>query len=44
MVNFWYHYCEVDKTILGVETGYPCNWCDVQEFACDEVSDEHGKQ
>lgn len=27
-VGFWEHYCEVEKTILGVENGAQCNWCE----------------
>ena len=29
--EFWTHYCEVEKTEIGVEKGSPCNWCDVTE-------------
>tara|TARA_B100001057_G_C22751032_1_gene911816 strand:+ start:275 stop:436 length:162 start_codon:yes stop_codon:yes gene_type:complete len=25
--EFWNHYCEVEKTEIGTEKGYPCNWC-----------------
>ena len=29
--NMWEHYCEVEKDIIGIEKGKPCNWCDLTE-------------
>jgi hypothetical protein len=28
----WSHYCEQEKTLLEVESGYPCNWCGKKEL------------
>ena len=36
----WVHFCECDKTLISVESGEPCNWCDAREFKCEEVEDE----
>tara|TARA_E500000081_G_scaffold22645_1_gene26321 strand:- start:859 stop:978 length:120 start_codon:yes stop_codon:yes gene_type:complete len=30
-IEFWEHYCPVEKDIIGTEKGYPCNWCDATE-------------
>lgn len=35
----WYHFCEEYKSIMGVEKGFPCNWCDVAEFKCEGVDE-----
>jgi hypothetical protein len=24
----WHHYCPCEETVLSVEDGEPCNWCD----------------
>ena len=29
--GFWEHYCEVEKDKMGVEKGFPCNWCGKME-------------
>jgi len=29
--TFWEHYCLVEDTLLGVESGSPCNWCGLEE-------------
>lgn len=26
----WNHFCETEKTVLSVEDGAPCNWCDAR--------------
>ena len=31
MDGFWEHYCMVEKDIMGIEKGKPCNWCDLTE-------------
>jgi len=36
----WVHLCEAYKTLVAVEIGCPCNWCDAAEFLCDAVDDE----
>ena len=35
-LTFWTHYCIVEKTEIGVESGAPCNWCGLHE---DQVND-----
>ena len=30
-IEFWVHYCPVEKDIIGTEKGCPCNWCDATE-------------
>ena len=30
-IEFWEHYCPVEKDIIGTEKGCPCNWCDATE-------------
>lgn len=32
----WHHYCPVEKTVLGVERGQPCNWCDAKEPSAED--------
>lgn len=36
-IPFWEHYCTVEDTLLGVESGSPCNWCGLTE---DDFSEE----
>ena len=30
-VEFWEHYCPIEKDIIVTEVGWPCNWCDKTE-------------
>ena len=40
-IEMWDHYCPVEKTVLSVEKGYDCNWCDTKEsYMKDEMKDE----
>lgn len=36
----WTHLCELYKSLVAVETGCPCNWCDAKEFTCEELLDD----
>jgi|TARA_R110000744_G_scaffold262037_1_gene376591 hypothetical protein len=27
----WEHYCTIEKTVMGVGGGEPCNWCGLHE-------------
>ncbi len=31
MDHMWQHYCKVEKSLMGVGRGEPCNWCGAQE-------------
>lgn len=41
-IPFWEHYCTVEASLIGVESGSPCNWCGLTEDDFDdfELSDE----
>lgn len=30
-IKMWKHFCTVNKEVLGVESGSPCNWCNAEE-------------
>ena len=30
-IPFWEHYCTVEATLMGVESGCACNWCGLTE-------------
>lgn len=30
-LTFWEHYCTIDKQLIHVESGSPCNWCGLYE-------------
>ena len=30
-LTFWEHYCTMDKQLIHVEKGAPCNWCGLYE-------------
>ena len=32
----WVHFCEAYKTLVAVEDGCACNWCDAIEFKCED--------
>ena len=27
----WEHFCKIEKTVMGVGKGEPCNWCGLHE-------------
>ena len=29
--GMWEHYCKIEKTVMGVGNGEPCNWCGLHE-------------
>ena len=29
--KMWSHYCKVEKTVMDVGKGEPCNWCGLNE-------------
>ena len=31
MDYMWQHYCKVERSLMGVENGKPCNWCGEEE-------------
>ena len=31
MDYMWQHYCKVEKSLMGVGKGEPCNWCGAEE-------------
>ncbi len=34
----WVHFCEGERALIWVGSGETCNWCDVPEFSCVDVS------
>ncbi|CAB5187128.1 hypothetical protein UFOVP165_5 [uncultured Caudovirales phage] len=33
----WTHLCTAYKTLVAVEIGCPCNWCNADERICEGV-------
>ena len=29
--TMWEHFCKIEKTVMGVGKGEPCNWCGLHE-------------
>lgn len=41
----WTHYCEEEQTILDVEDGKPCNWCnEYDETTTSDTDTRHTLQ
>ena len=40
--TMWEHFCKIEKTVMGVGEGEPCNWCGLyaeQATKLDNASD-----
>ena len=35
--EMWEHYCDVEHSMMGMEKGMPCNWCDKSEEDFEDV-------
>jgi hypothetical protein len=29
--GMWEHFCKIERTVMGVGNGEPCNWCGLHE-------------
>ena len=38
MDYMWQHYCKVEKSLMGVENGKPCNWCGAKEEKSNTIA------
>ena len=39
--KMWTHYCKMEKTVMDVGKGEPCNWCGLNEM---EIAIERGQE